>query len=56
MTFDTEMSVILPREALDQDQVHITQTSEEEEMGGHHIGFFGIAALKSHILIKVVGS
>ena len=58
ISFDTVLSVTLPREALDQDQdqVPITQTSEEEEMGGHLIGVFGIAALKSHILIKVVTS
>ena len=50
ISFDTVLSVTLPREALDQDQdqVHSTQTSEEEEMGAsHYIGVIRIAALKS---------
>ena len=42
ISFDTVLSVTLPREALDQDQdqVHSTQTSEEEEMGAS-IGYWG---------------
>ena len=57
ISFDTVLSVTLPREALDQDQdqVHSTQPSKEEEMGAsHYIGVIRIAALKSRNLIKVV--
>ena len=59
ISFDTVLSVTLPREALDQDQdqVQSTQTCAEEEMGAsHYIGFIRIAALKTRVTIKVVTS